>query len=75
MKIDRIYARNALATTCGTPLVVEDDCSSGRTVGILTDRDIALQGFVRADSKMESAISGTGAARRIQSRTVTREPA
>lgn len=73
MKIDRIYTRNALATTCGTPLaeaaaamrrhrvgtllVIEDDSPSGRTVGIVTDRDIALQGFARADARVESVMT------------------
>lgn len=73
MKIDRIYTRNALATTCATPLaeaaaammrhrvgtllVIEDDGPTGRTVGIVTDRDIALQGFARKDAKVESVMT------------------
>ena len=73
MKIDRIYTRNALATTCSTPLaeaaaammrhrvgtllVLEDDGPTGRTVGIVTDRDLALQGFTRNDARVESVMT------------------
>lgn len=72
MKIDRIYTRNALATTCtaplaeaaaamsrhrvGTLLVTEDESANGRAVGIVTDRDIALQ-FARPGATVESVMT------------------
>jgi len=60
MKVDRVYTRKVMATTrsasiaeaaaamrrygVGSLLVLEDD-GSGRPVGIVTDRDLALEGF------------------------------
>jgi CBS domain-containing protein len=61
MKVERVYTRNVMATTQHTPiveaaaamrrhrvgslLVVEGSGPSPTAVGILTDRDIALEGF------------------------------
>jgi CBS domain-containing protein len=61
MKIERVYTRNVMATTRHTPiveaaaamrrhrvgslLVLDGSGPSSRAVGILTDRDIALEGF------------------------------
>jgi CBS domain-containing protein len=61
MKVERIYTRKVFATTrnasiaeaaaamrrfqVGSLLVMDDDNRHGTPVGIVTDRDIALQGF------------------------------
>lgn len=73
MKIDRLYTRKALATTCSTPLaeaaaamhrfqvgtllVMENDTLGSRPVGILTDRDIAVQGLVAECPTVDCAMT------------------
>jgi len=60
MKVDRVYTRKVMATTRSTSLaeaaaamrrysvgslLVLEDGGGGRPVGIVTDRDLALEGF------------------------------
>jgi len=60
MKVDRVYTRKVMATTRSTSLaeaaaamrrygvgslLVMEDGGAGRPVGIVTDRDLALEGF------------------------------
>jgi CBS domain-containing protein len=65
MRIDRLYTRNAIATTCGATLaeaaaamhryrvgsllVMKDDPPDGRAAGIVTDRDLALYRLAAGD--------------------------
>ncbi len=73
MRIDRLYTRKALATTCSTPLaeaaaamhrfhvgtllVMEDGELGSRPVGIVTDRDLAIQGLTRTCTTVEGAMT------------------
>ncbi|HTP46577.1 MAG TPA: CBS domain-containing protein [Casimicrobiaceae bacterium] len=73
MKVERIYTRKVLATTrgaslaeaasamqrfgVGSLLVMDDADSDGAPVGIVTDRDIALQGFASESSSVGSAMT------------------
>src|SRR4051794_20292003 len=80
MKVDRVYTRKVMATTrsasiaeaaaamrryrVGSLLVLEDG-SDGRPVGIVTDRDLALEGFAAesctAGAAMTPVIATVGA--------------
>ena len=73
MKIDRLYTRRVLATTrsssipeaaaamarfqVGALLVMEDDDATGRPIGIVTDRDLALHGFASQSSVIGSVMT------------------
>ena len=73
MKVARIYTRRVLATTreasiaeaaaamrryqVGSLLVMEEGHREGVPVGIVTDRDIALQGFASEASNVGSAMT------------------
>jgi predicted transcriptional regulator len=73
MKVDRIYTRKVLATTrgasiaeaaaamrrfqVGTLLVMDEVHPGGPPVGIVTDRDIALQGFAAEDCTVAAAMT------------------
>ena len=73
MKVERIYTRTVLATTRGTSLaeaaaamrrfqvgsllVMDDAQPKGMPVGIVTDRDIALQGFAAESSIVGAAMT------------------
>lgn len=73
MKIDRLYTRRVLATTrsasipeaaaamarfqVGALLVMEDGDASGRPIGIVTDRDLALHGFASQSSVVGSVMT------------------
>jgi CBS domain-containing protein len=73
MKIDRLYTRRVLATTrsssiaeaaaamarfqVGALLVMEDGDTSGRPIGIVTDRDLALHGFASQSSCVGSVMT------------------
>ena len=73
MKVERIFTRSVLATTRGASLaeaasamrrfqvgclVVMDDANpEGMPVGIVTDRDIALQGFASESSTVVAAMT------------------
>jgi CBS domain-containing protein len=73
MKVERIYTRRVLSTTrgaslaeaasamqrfsVGTLLVMDDAHPDGAPVGIVTDRDIALQGFASESSNVDSAMT------------------
>ena len=73
MKVERIYTRRVLATTrgaslaeaasamqrfsVGSLLVMEDGNPEGMPVGIVTDRDIALQGFASESSSVAAAMT------------------
>jgi CBS domain-containing protein len=70
MKIDRVYTRRVMATTRSAPLaeaaaamarfqvgtlLVLD--AAGEPVGIVTDRDLALQGFASESSRVDSVMT------------------
>lgn len=72
MKVERVYTRRVMATTRSTTLaeaaatmsrfqvgslLVMDDNRSGMPVGIVTDRDIALQGFASESMTVGSAMT------------------
>jgi CBS domain-containing protein len=73
MKIARLYTRTVMATTrsaqiaeaaaamrrflVGSLLVMEDPPAVGPPVGIVTDRDIALQGFASESSTVGSVMT------------------
>jgi CBS domain-containing protein len=73
MKVERIYTRRAVATTrgaslaeaasamqrfgVGSLLVLDDAHPESAPVGIVTDRDIALQGFASESSIVGSAMT------------------
>lgn len=73
MKIARLYTRKVIATTrsapiaeaaaamhrfgVGTLLVMEDPPAVGPPVGIVTDRDIAIQGFASDSSIVGSVMT------------------
>ncbi len=73
MKIARLYTRKILATTrsaaiaeaaaamrhfqVGSLLVMEDPPATGKPVGIVTDRDLALQGFASESSTVGSVMT------------------
>jgi CBS domain-containing protein len=72
MKIDRVYTRRVMATTRSAPLaeaaaamarfqvgtlLVMDDADHARPVGIVTDRDLALQGFASESSQVGSVMT------------------
>jgi CBS domain-containing protein len=73
MRVDRLFTRNALATTpsaslpeaaaamrryrVGTLLVVSEGPGPRRPVGIVTDRDIALQGFASEATVVADAMT------------------
>jgi len=73
MKVDRIFTRHVLATTrsaslseaaaamhryqVGALLVMEDGNASGKPVGIVTDRDLALHGFASTDGYVGQAMT------------------
>lgn len=72
MKVDRLYTRTVLATRREAPmaeaaaamrrfhvgaLLVMEGEGVGKPVGIVTDRDLALQGFASQDSTVESAMT------------------
>jgi CBS domain-containing protein len=72
MKIERIYTRRVMATKRSAPLaeaaaamarfqvgtlLVMEDSGLGQPVGIVTDRDVALQGFASESSRVDSAMT------------------
>jgi CBS domain-containing protein len=72
MRIDRVYTRCVMATTRSAPLaeaaaamarfqvgtlLVMDDSGRGHPVGIVTDRDLALQGFASESSRVDSVMT------------------
>lgn len=73
MKVERLYTRHVMATTrsapiaeaaaamqrfqVGTLLVVEDKAHGGEPIGIVTDRDLALQGFASESSLVGSVMT------------------
>ena len=72
MKIDRVYTRHVMATTRSAPLaeaaaamarfqvgtlLVLEDSGRGKPVGIVTDRDLALQGFASESSRVGSVMT------------------
>ena len=73
MKIARLYTRRIMATTrsapiaeaaaamqrfhVGTLLVMEDPPAVGPPIGIVTDRDLALQGFASESSTVGSVMT------------------
>jgi CBS domain-containing protein len=73
MKVDRVYTRKVMATTRSTPiaeaaaamrrygvgtlLVLEDGGSVQQAVGIVTDRDLALEGFASDSCTVGSAMT------------------
>jgi signal-transduction protein with cAMP-binding, CBS, and nucleotidyltransferase domain len=73
MKIARLYTRHIMATTrsapiaeaaaamqrfhVGTLLVMEDPPAVGPPIGIVTDRDLALQGFASENSTVGSVMT------------------
>ena len=73
MRIDRVFTRSVCATTrsapiaeaaaamgryhVGTLLVMEDGGGSRRPVGIVTDRDIAVQGFASEAATVGSVMT------------------
>jgi CBS domain-containing protein len=73
MKIARLYTRQVLATTrsaslaeaaaamsrfrVGTLLVMEDPPADGAPIGIVTDRDLAIQGFASVSSQVGSVMT------------------
>lgn len=73
MKVDRVYTRKVMATTRTTPiaeaaaamrrygvgslLVLENDGEPQRPVGIVTDRDLALEGFASDSCLVGSAMT------------------
>lgn len=81
MKVERIYTRRVVATTpsaslaeaaaamarfqVGTLLVVEDQRTKDRPVGIVTDRDLALHGFASEHSRVASVMTPVVATVRV----------
>lgn len=73
MRVDRLFTRNALATTpsaslaeaaaamrryrVGALLVMSEDAGARRPLGIVTDRDIALQGFASEATVVADAMT------------------
>src|SRR5688500_6219029 len=72
MKIARLYTRRVMATTRSAPLaeaaaamarfqvgslLVMDDGGAGKPVGIVTDRDLALQGFASESTMVSEAMT------------------
>jgi CBS domain-containing protein len=73
MKVERLYTRHVMATTrtaplaeaaaamqrfqVGTLLVMDDASRGGKPVGIVTDRDLALQGFASESSQVGSVMT------------------
>ena len=73
MKVDRVFTRKVMATTrstsiaeaaaamrrygVGTLLVLEDGAGSQDPVGIVTDRDLALEGFASDSCVVGSAMT------------------
>jgi predicted transcriptional regulator len=73
VKIERLYTRRVMATTrsaniaeaaaamqryqVGSLLVMEDPPASGPPVGIVTDRDLALQGFASESFQVGSVMT------------------
>ena len=72
MKIERLYTRRIMATRRSAPiaeaaatmqrfgvgsLLVMEDGSEHRPVGIVTDRDLALQGFASESSQVGSVMT------------------
>ena len=72
MKVERVYTRTVLATTRGAglaeaaaamsrfrvgALVVMEDGGGRGPAGIVTDRDLALQGFASESSTVESVMT------------------
>lgn len=73
MKVARVYTRRIMATTrsapiaeaaaamrrfqVGTLLVMEDPPAAGLPIGIVTDRDLALQGFASEASTVGSVMT------------------
>ena len=73
MKVARLYTRRIMATTrsapiaeaaaamqrfqVGTLLVMEDPPAAGLPIGIVTDRDLALQGFASEASTVVSVMT------------------
>ncbi|HZZ93720.1 MAG TPA: CBS domain-containing protein [Usitatibacter sp.] len=73
MKVERVYTRKVMATTRSTPiaeaaaamrrfgvgslLVLEDGDAGAPPVGIVTDRDIALEGFAAESFVVGSAMT------------------
>jgi len=81
MRIERLFTRSALATTpiaslseaaaimrryrVGTLLVIDPASRSGRPVGIVTDRDLALQGLASEATSVAEAMTPVVATVRI----------
>ena len=73
MKVERVYTRRVMATTRSAPiaeaaaamrrfkvgmlLVMEDAGHSGRPVGIVTDRDLALHGLASESTAVGSVMT------------------
>jgi predicted transcriptional regulator len=73
MKVERIYTRRVMATTRHTPiveaaaamrrygvgslLVLEDESPSSKPVGIVTDRDLAMEGFTAESFQVGDAMT------------------
>ena len=73
MRVDRVFTRRVIATTrsaslseaaaamrryqVGTLLVVEDGSAPGRPIGIVTDRDLALQGLASEATSVAEAMT------------------
>jgi CBS domain-containing protein len=73
MKVERVYTRKVLATTrsasiaeaaaamrryrVGALLVMDDSGVAGKPVGIVTDRDLALEGFAAETSMVGGAMT------------------
>jgi CBS domain-containing protein len=73
MRVERVYTRKVLATTrsasmaeaaaamrryrVGALLVMDDSGVAGKPVGIITDRDLALEGFAAETSLVHSAMT------------------
>ena len=81
MKVERIFTRHVMATTrsapiaeaaaamqrfqVGTLLVVDDPPGERKPIGIVTDRDLALQGFASESSLVGSVMTPVVATIRI----------
>ena len=81
MKVERIFTRHVMATTrsapiaeaaaamqrfqVGTLLVMDDPPAEGKPIGIVTDRDLALQGFASESSLVGSVMTPVVATIRI----------
>ena len=73
MKLERLYTRKVMATTRRTPiveaaaamrrygvgslLVLEDDTPASKPVGIVTDRDLAIEGFTAESFQVGDAMT------------------